>query len=56
MKFRADAAIDHVGQGSTVVHAHEILMLEALYLGPRHTLRHRRVPYIHLVIHPMDGL
>ena len=31
-------------------------MLEALDLGGRQTIRHRRVPYVHLVIHPRDGL
>ena len=56
MEFRADAAIDHVGQGSTIEHAHVIFVLKALDLGARHTLRHRLVPYVHRVIHPMDGL
>ena len=56
MKFRADAAIDHVGQGSTIVHAHVILVLKALDLGARHTLRHRLVTYVHRVIHPWDRL
>ena len=31
-------------------------MLEALSLGPRHTLRHRLVYFIHRVVHPWDGL
>ena len=56
MKFRADAVIDHVGQGSTIVHAHVILVLEPFDLGARHTLRHRLVPYDHLVFHPWNRL
>ena len=44
MEFLADAEIDHVGQGCTIVHAHVILVLEALDLKARNTLRHRRVP------------
>ena len=56
MEFRADAAIDHVGQGSTIEHAHVIIVLKALALGARHTLRHRLVPYVHRVIHPWDRL
>ena len=55
MEFRADTAIYHVGQGSTIEHAHVILMLEALDLVARHTLRHRLVPYVHRVIHPRMG-
>ena len=56
MKFRAYAAIDHVCQGSTIVHAHVILVLEALDLASRHTLRHRLVPYVHWIVHPWDKL
>ena len=56
MEFRANAAIDHVGQGSTVEHAYIILVLEALDLGARHTLRHRLVSYVLVVIHPWDRL
>ena len=56
MKFIADAAIDHVGQGSTIVHAHVILVLEALNMGPRHTICHRLVCYIHRIVHPWGGL
>ena len=56
MEFRADAVIDHVGQGSTTEHAHVILVHEALDLGARHTLCHRLVPYVHREIHPRDGL
>ena len=56
MEFGADAVIDHVGQCSTIEHAHVILVLEALDLGARHTLRQCLVPHVHQVIHPMDGL
>ena len=56
MEFRADAAIDYVGQGSTIVHAHVNFVLKALDLGPRHTLRHRLMCYIHRVVHYWDGL
>ena len=56
MEFRTDAAIDHVGQGSTIEHPHVILVLEALDLGAPHTLRHYLMPYVHRVIHPRDGL
>ena len=56
MKFRADGAIDHVCQGSTILHALVILVLEALNLGPRHTFCHRLVPHIHRVVHSWDGL
>ena len=56
MEFRADAAIDYVGQGSTIVHAHVIFVLEALDLGPRHTIRHSLMCYIHLVVNSWDGL
>ena len=56
MKLRADAAIDYVGQGSTIVHAHVILVLEAFDLGERHTLRHRLMFNVHRVIHPRNGL
>ena len=56
MKCRLDAAIDPVGQGSTIVHAHVILVLKALNLGPHHALRHRLVCYVHRVIHSWDLL
>ena len=56
VKFREDAAIDHVGQGCTIVHAYVILMLEALDLGERNTLCHRLVPHIHRVVNPWDKL
>ena len=56
MEFRAVAAIDHVRQCSTIVHAHLILVLEALYLRPRHTLCHCLVVHIHRVVHPWDKL
>ena len=54
VKFRADAAIDPVGQGSTIVHAHVILVLEALDLGARNTFRHRIMPNIHWVVNSWD--
>ena len=56
MKIRADAAIDHVNQSSTSVHAHVILVLEALDLRPRHAICHSLVPHIHRVVHSWDGL
>ena len=56
MKFRADAAIDHIGQSFTIVHEHLILLLEALNLGARYILCHGLVPYGHQVIHFWDGL
>ena len=56
MEFRADAAIDHVSQGSTIEHAHVILVLKAFDLGARHTIRHRLVPYVHRVIYSWDRL
>ena len=56
MKFRADAAIHHVGQGSTIVNAHVILVLKALNLKPRHTFCHRLVPHIHRVVDSWDRL
>ena len=56
VEFRADAAIDYVCQGSTIVHAHVILVLEPLDLGPRHALCNRLVPHVHRVVHPCDGL
>ena len=55
MEIRANAAIDYVCQGFTIVHAHEIFVLELLDLGPRHTLRHRLICYIHRVVHSCDG-
>ena len=56
MKFTADAAIDHVGQGSTIVHTHIILVIEALDLRPRHALCLSFVPHIHRVVNFWDGL
>ena len=56
MEFRAVAAIDYVCQGSTIVHAQVIFVLEALDLGPRHTLCHSLVPHIHRVVDSWDGL
>ena len=56
MKFRANAAMNHVGQGSTIVHAHVILVLEAFYLGPCHIFCHRLMPNIHLVVNSWDRL
>ena len=56
MKFIADAAIDHVAQGSTTVHVHVIFVLEELNLGPRHSFCHRLVPNIHRVVHFCDRL
>ena len=56
VEFRADAAIDHVGQGSTIERAHVILVLKALDLGARHTVRHRLVPYVNRVIYFLDRL
>ena len=35
--FIANAPIDHDGQGTTIVHAHVILVFEAFDLGARHT-------------------
>ena len=55
-QFRADAAINHVSQGSTFKHAHVILIFKALDLGARHNLRHRLVPYVHRVIYPWNKL
>ena len=56
MKFRADAAIDHVGQGSTIVNAHVIIVLESLNLGPRHIFCHCLVPHIYRVVYSWDRL
>ena len=56
MEFKVDAAIDHVGHGFTIEHAHVILVLKALDLGARHTLCPRLVPYVHRVIHARNGL
>ena len=56
MEFRADAAINYVGKGSTIVYAHVILVLKALDLGARHTFCHRLVTHIHRVVHPWDWL
>ena len=56
MEFRTNAAIDHIRQGSTIEHAHVILVLEALDLGARDTVCHCLVPYVHRVIYPRNGL
>ena len=56
MEFGADAAIDNIGKSSTIEHAHVILVLVALDLRARHTLRHRLLPYVHRVINRRDGL
>ena len=56
VKFRADAAIDHVGLGFTIVHAHVILVLEAINFEARTTLCHRLVPRIHRVVYPWNTL
>ena len=54
VKFGADAAIDHIGQGSTIEHAHVVLVFEVIDLGLRHTLCHRLVPHIYWVVKPWD--
>ena len=56
MEFETDAAIDYVCQSSTIVHAHIILVLEALDLGPRSALCQSLVPHIHRVFHSLDRL
>ena len=56
MEFRADAEIDYVSQGSTIVHMHLILVLEALDLRTHHTRRHRLMYYVQWVIYPWNGL
>ena len=56
VKFRADAAIDYVCKGSTSVHAHVIIVLKALDLGPHHTFCYRLGTHIHRVVHPWDWL
>ena len=38
MELKDDAAIDHVNQGFTIVHAHVIFVLEALDQGARNAL------------------
>ena len=48
--------IDNAGKGFTIVHPHVFLVLEPLNLEARHTLCHRLVPHINLVVHPWDGL
>ena len=55
MKCRANALIVHFGQGSTIVHEHVILVLEALDFGAGDTLCHRFVPNIYQVIHFWNG-
>ena len=56
VEFGANAAIDHVGLISTVVHPHVVFMLEALDLGARHTLSHRLVPRVHRIVQSRDRL
>ena len=56
VEFGSYAAIDHIGKGSTIVHAQVFLLLEALDLGARHTLCHRLVPHIYRVVHPWGRL
>ena len=57
MEFKPNAAaIDTIGQSFSIEHAHLILVLEAIDLGARHTLRHCLVPYVHRVIYPRDRL
>ena len=56
MEFIADAMIHHVGNGSTIVHAHVIFVLVALDLGARNTFCYRLVPHIHLVVYLRDRL
>ena len=51
VEFRTNAAIDHVVQGYTIVHAHVIFVRETLDLGARHTLCHCIVPHINRVVH-----
>ena len=55
MEFRANAAIDQIGQGFNIVHAHVILVLKVDNLGARHTIRHRLVSNVHRVVYPCDG-
>ena len=47
MELLADAAIDHIGQGFTIVHSHVVSVLEALDLGARYAVYHRLVPHVH---------
>ena len=56
VEFRADAAIDYISKGSTIVHTHVIFVLEAIDLWPRHTLRHRLMFYVHRIVNSWDGL
>ena len=51
VKLRANAAIDYINQGFSIVYAHVIFVLKALNLGARNTLCHRYVCYIHQVVH-----
>ena len=53
---RADAAIDHICQGFTIVYAHVVFVLEALDLGARHAVRHRIVINIYWVVQPWSVL
>ena len=49
-------AIDHIGQGSTIIHAHVVYVLEAPDLCAGDALRHRLVPHVQLVVKPWDVL
>ena len=51
MRIGADSAIDNIGQGSTIEHAHIILVLKALGLIARHTLCHCLVPYVYRLVY-----
>lgn len=53
VKFKANAAIDNVDQGSTIVHSQIILALEALDLGTQDFLRHRLGCYVLWIFHPL---
>ena len=56
VKFKADAAIDYVCKGFTIVHAQVILVLEAVDLGLRNVCCHSLVPHNHRVVHSLNGL
>ena len=50
MKIGADAAINHVGLISSVLHLQEVFVLEALDLGVRHAFSYRLVLVVHSVV------
>ena len=56
MEFRGNAAINYIGQGSTIEHAHVVLVLEVLDFETCHSLCKRLVPHIHWVVLPWDRL